>query len=168
MKKTILILIFLLCGICGVLAQEKGAYHAGFDTQFSLYGNSGLKPVEMGIDLGYNFTNWLDGSIRFEESIGLFEANHVKSYALSEAIGGVVGFNVFKSNAGTLTLKTSIGGTVGHNDWRYLFYSGGVYFNFGNTKIKPSLGFGVRYYDSKTDAVNNYLRFYCSLGFRFN
>ncbi|MDR1756497.1 MAG: hypothetical protein LBR65_06020 [Culturomica sp.] len=169
MKKIFFSLLVMLGCIGSSVAQEKSTYITGFDTQLSLYGGSGLKPAELGFDFGYNFTDWFYGAVRFEESIALFEIDGVRSYALNEVMGGVAGFNLLKSGVGVLTLKVSAGGTSRkRSDWKYAFYSGGVYFNIGKTAWRPVLGCGVRYYDSRSRGVDNYLRFYCSFGFRLN
>lgn len=166
--RKIIIILFLYAFAISASAQEKNTYTVGFDTQASLYGNSGLKTIELGVDLGYNVTNWLSAWLRFEESIGLFDIDNIKSYQTSSVLGGVVGLNIVRSRVGVLTVKASGGGTVGGNDWKYSYYSGGAYFNFTLNKMKPILGFGIRYYDSKSAVFGNHFRLYCSLGFRFN
>lgn len=168
MKKLITIVITLSVFILNTNAQEKGTYTVGFESQMSLYGDSGLKTVELNIDLGYNITNHLSAWVRFEESIGLFNVSDTRNYKTSEVLGGVIGFNALKTDVGILTVKAAAGGTVGGNDWKYAYYQGGVYFNFTRHKIKPTLGFGVRYYDSNSSAFKNYCRFFTSIGFRFN
>lgn len=100
--------------------------------------------------------------------MGLFKIDNVKSYQTSEVLGGVLGFNVYRSDGGTLSIKTSFGGTVGNNDWKYIYYSGGAYFNMTKHMIKPTIGFGVKYFDAQSNAFDDYLRVFVSLGVRLN
>lgn len=172
MKRLSILIIILTLALASVQAQEKGTYTVGFETQASLYGGSSeLKSVDLGFDLGYNVTDWLTTSLRFKQSVGLFNIDKVKSYQTSGVwgvLGGVLGFNVYRSDVGTLTLKASVGATVGKNDWKYTYYSGGAYFNMTKQKIKPTIGFGVKYFDSQADAFDDYLRVFVSLGVRLN
>lgn len=168
MKKIFISIIFLCTCFLTVHAQEKNTYTFGFETQTSLYGDSGLKSMEFSADLGYNITDWFSAWIRGETSVGLLDIDHVKNYQISDVLGGVVGFNLLRIKEGSLTIKASAGGTVGGDNWKYAYYSGGVYFNFTRAKIKPTLGLGVKYYDSSSKSFDNYFRFYASFGFRFN
>ena len=119
--------------------------------------------MEFTADVGLNVTNWLAITGKFDTTAGLFDIGGVKSYELTESAGVRFAFKVLKTKYGTLSLNASGGSTLGNPDWKYTYYSGGCYFNMGKGKIKPTLGAGLKYYDTrKKSNLDNYMKVYFS------
>lgn len=150
-------------------AQEVDTFTVGFEAPISLYGNTGLKTLEWTIDVGYNIFDWLAVSAKTDLSAGMLNENNTKTYFVTETLGAGLSFYLLKKDFGVLSVRVFSGTVFNDPDWRYTYYSGGVYYSFGNGKFKPAIGFGVKYYNTnKIFNIDDYLRIYCSFGFRFN
>lgn len=167
MKKLLFTLLVIMITSVSLIAQEKG-FTASVGAGGSMYGNSGFKPVNLNIDLGYFVGEKFFVVTKVEATIGLFEINDVKNHFINETIGGGVGYNLLISDAGVLDFRVACGSTLRKQDWQYVYYDGGLYFNIGKSKTKPTLGFGYRYYNSSNNKYGNYSKIYFSLGFKFN
>ncbi len=171
MKKPVFFfLVVLLSGITDrSYAQKFGDGTGMFEIPVSLSGNKEFIPMEWSVDIGCYMTDWLAVVAKGDTFVGLFNENNVRSYSLSSALGGGLNFDVLKRGRNTLSVRAFCGATLGRADWKYTYYSGGVYFSRGNGDIKPTIGLGVKYYDTnKGYDFDDYLRVYLSLGFRFN
>ena len=166
MKKLLLVVVLAALG-SNSWAQYKGTFAYRFDTQFSLFQGS-LKTVEIGmINFGYHITDRFYAGLRNEVSIGLFDPNNngeETSWKAAENLGAVLEYNI-----GGPTLRISAGTTPGgkKDDWKYTYYSGGIYIQ-GRHTVSPSIGIGLRYYDSHTKMFDDYFRIFISVGFNVN
>lgn len=138
-----------------------------FEAQTSLYDHKGFKTMELGADVGLHATRWLAIAVRSDLSAGMFDREENKTYLLTNSVGANLVFSVLKTRIGLLSVNAGGGSTVGTNDWKYAYYTGGVYLNMGNGAIKPFVGAGIKYYDTyKRSDFDDYFRVYFSFGFR--
>lgn len=164
--KIVGVLFFLIPFSLVVQAQECN-FTGGVRTDLS-FSSPKFKPFEVGIDLGYYVIHKLFVSTYFESSVGLFKREGVKTYRTNETLGVGLGYNILSFDGGVLDIRGKYGTTLENKDWKYTYYDAGVFYNLGKQKVKPTFGVGVRYYDSKNSHVDDYLRVYASLGFKFN
>lgn len=149
-------------------AQEPGSLIGGFETQTSLYDHKGLKTVELGAEIGLHTTRWLAVAVRSDLSVGMFDREESKTYLLTNSVGTNLMFSVLKTRIGILSINAGGGSTVGANEWKYSYYTGGVYLNLGKGAFKPFVGAGVKYYDTyRRSDFDDYFRVYFSFGFRW-
>lgn len=168
MRRYLTCLILLMALPTAAGAQGKGTIIAGFEAPVSLYGKTGLKTAEWSAEVGYNITDWLYAAARGDISIGMFDNDGAKSHQLTETGAAVLGFNFLRRNYGVYTLKASAGANGCGEEWHYMYYSCGAYFHYGSSRIKPFLGVGVKFYDSRNNNYKDYMRVYISFGFRLN
>jgi hypothetical protein len=150
-----------------VSGETKGMFTYGFDTQYSGF-QGVIKTIEISpVNLGYHFGNRFSAGLRHELSVGLFDPRNdgeETSWRMTENLGAVLEYRI-----GMPTLKFSSGTTLGGNgnDWKYTYYSGGIYLQ-GRGKVSPTVGLGFRYYRSRTSGYDDHRRVFISVGFNIN
>lgn len=148
--------------------QKAGTIVNGLEV-LSSTGNDEFKILESSIDLGMYTTKWLALCFRVSLTSGMFDnSSSSMSSRLTKSIGPDLSFIALTTNHGVLSVNTSCGSTIGGGAWKYTCYSGGIYYNYGKSNIKPFLGLGIKYFDSHTSNFNDYARVYISCGFRWN
>lgn len=165
--KTFVVVLFFIMPFSLVTQAQECNFTGGVRTDMS-FSSSRFKPFEVGIDWGYYVVHNLFVSTHIESSVGLFKIDGLKTYYMNETLGVGLGYNVLSFDNGVLDARGKFGTTLENKDWKYTYYDAGVFYNLGKQKVKPTFGIGVRYYDSSNDHVDNYLRLYVSLGFKFN
>ncbi len=148
-------------------AQEKGDVSAVIQTDASLY-SSDFKPLEFGVDLDYYFTDRFYGGVKVETAAGLFDMDSHKTYYLNGTYGLNLGYNLFQFEKTRLDINAAVGNTMSNKDWKYLYYEGGIYYQYVRSEVRPRIGIGVTYYDSRNKMFDSYVRGFVSIGFSFN
>lgn len=165
---AIMLLTFIFAGFPSISsAQEKGNVAAVIHTDASL-SDSEFKPLEFGVDLDYYFTNRFYGGVKVETAAGLFDVDSHKTYYLNSTYGLNVGYGLFHFEKSQLDINVAAGNTFSNKNWKYLYYEGGVYFQSVRSEVRPRIGIGVTYYDSRNKLFDNYVRGFLSIGFSFN
>ena len=163
------VLFFLLLSVMStsVLAQ-RGEITSGLHSRLSQY-DKDFRPYEICFDFGYYFTDRFFGNIRFENAVALFDIKGTESHYVNGIYGFNLGYRIVKFDGGVLDVRVGFGDSmIKKRDWKYMYYDAGINVNLGTAKVKPSLGLGVRFYDSRNNNYKDYTRAYLSLGFIFN
>ena len=145
---------------------QKGAARAAIRTNGSLYSKE-FKPMELGAEVDYYFTDDLHAGISLETAVGLFDRSGARDYSINGTYGIDAGYRFWKFGSGSLDGSLGMGNVMADKDWKYLYYDANVRLNVGRQDTQPFVGIGLRYYDARGDVFDNYLRCYLSLGVSF-
>lgn len=156
------ILVLFMCFQSAAYGQ-KGAVWSGVDTQLSKYGSE-YKHVEVSYSLGYNFTEKFYAALKLEDSMLLVKREGDKDYGNNATLGLAAGYNIMKVEEAKLDIRAAVGSTLLNKDWKYLYYDGCLLLKRCYGRATPSVGFGLRYYDTYNNVYKNQLRFYVALG----
>jgi hypothetical protein len=152
----------------GNVYAQKNTIIAGLHTHISQNGTD-FQPMELGLDAGYNITDDFFVNLRYEHAVALFTIDNTDSHYAYGTYGSYLGYKIIKFDGGVVDLRAGLGDcTSKKEDWKYSYYDFGINFNAGRERTKPTLGLGVRFYNSKNDIYKDYTRVYMSLGFTFN
>lgn len=166
MMKQYLMLVFWLLPL-GVFAQSDN-FRVEVATQGCMF-YSDFKPYAFGGSLGYNITDRFFVNVKGEYAINMFKKDGVKSYDDCPVAGVNAGYTFLKSSLIDIDGRLGFGDNFRKSEnWRYSYYDAGIYGHLGNSKVKPIIGLGVRYYDSRNSYSKDYTRFYVSIGFGLN
>lgn len=160
--KFIFAVIFIFC-VSNASYAQKGKFWLDVKTNVSQYGDN-KNHLEVAASLGYNFTERLYANVTVEDAITMFEENGVKDHYKNGTLGLGLGYKVFTFGNASIDLRANGGMTLNNEAWKYFYYDGGVYLRRRIGIVTPSIGFGVRYYDSRNDNFKGHLRAYASLG----
>lgn len=166
-NKIMLAIALLQCAASTNLYAQKNDIVFGLDTHISTYDKK-FSPIELGAEVSYGFTNWLTAGIRLEEAFAHVKEYGEKTYLDNSTVGIVANGDVWKFGQGVLAVKASAGTTFTDNDWKYNYYDCGLFLSSAKCETRKTLGFGVRYYDNRTDGLKDKFRVYLSLGFSFS
>lgn len=158
----------LLTGIATTVSAQQGKISAGMDVHVSAY-DKAFAPMELGVDLGYNFTDRLKAGVRFEDAYAHVEADGAKFYEDNTTCGLFAAYDVLCAKpAIRLTLKAGGGTSLKDDAWKYNYYDGGIYLQKALKDARIFLGFGARYYDSRGESIGHKWRAYCAIGFSYS
>lgn len=164
--KTGLILGLFACSFLSVSGQRNSVV-LGSLSNVSVR-ESGFTPINFGANVGYFFTNNFCASAVIENAYAMFSKGNTDKNYINTTAGASLGYNFYTFEKGILAIKGEWGSTLQNKDWSYNYYDAGVYFSANTSSSwKPRIGMGVRYYDSRKDAHDSYLRFALSMGFTF-
>lgn len=166
--KKLLIFLSVLCILSpALLHAQKGEVMSDFATQVSQHGSK-YSHTDISCMLSYNFSSKIYGGLKIEDALAMTEIDGIKDHHKNFTIGTTWGVRMFKLDENlNVDLRAGLGTTVGGEDWKYIYYDGGLFLNRRYGCVVPSVGFGVRYYDSYNKANDSRLRGYVSLGFAF-
>ncbi len=166
MKRLIIIIFTLFLGTMYLSAQEKGFTCGAFG---SLSGKRGeFIPIDLEIDLGYNFNSSISLLGRLETNISLITQDSRSRYFISPTLGALAKYNFYKFKGGILDVRAGSGINITRKDWKYVYYDGGFFFQATRDLTKPTVGVGFRYYHSLAEGFKNRPLIYVSLGFTVN
>ena len=144
--------------------QQNEDLESSIATKASLYGHDN-RHLELGVALKYNLSDRFYAKIAAETGIVLFDKDGIKDHYENYTLGLGAGYRIVKYTRLGIDADVSGGLSLKNSPWKYFYYDGSVNFWFRQGIIKPTFGFGVRYYDSRNDNFDNHLRFYVSIGF---
>ncbi len=131
-----------------------------------------MSPLGLNVRLGYKVLPQLSLYTSFEGTLGLVEQrNSMGTYYGSNNLGGGLNVNLLKPGKSwalfkTMDLHATVGTTVGHNDWKYTLYEGGLTFSAGRRSCM-TYGLGYRVLHSRTDVLGDHRGVYFTIGYRF-
>ena len=161
-RRFTLIMMLTGCFAAAAPAQKK-ELTLGVDAHSSFYDMS-FAPIELGLDVGYGFTNWLKAGLRIEQSIALMEEGDARTFAKNNTAGAFACFEMLHFNTCALSLKASGGASLKSDDWKYVYYDSYLCLSKRKGDLGTNVGIGVRYYDSRSEFMDNKLRGYLSIG----
>lgn len=147
-------------------AQKSGDMSVAFESSSSANFKNNPTALELATDIGVYAFDWLAVSTRGEIVFMPLGRNGGDNYMRTETVGGGLLFDLWKTGYGTLQVNFFSGSTVRNSDWKYIYYSGGVYFNMKYAWVRPVVGMGVKYYDAhRGNDFDNQTKVFFSLGF---
>lgn len=181
-KRLLALAPFLLIGIT-VMAQgagsQSGMENGSNATAFAqrLYGHigfgastkhDGMTPAEFSADLGYRFIPRMYAFFHAGGLYGLYDKWHGQAYTKSTAIGGGLGYTLFKTDGGGLSMdvRGTVAAGVGNADWKHTSYDAALMFRIGRG-IKMDVSIGYKHVTSHTAGIGSYNGLACTLGFGF-
>lgn len=157
----------LFISIATTASAQQRKISVGLDTRVSAY-DKAFAPLELGVDLGYSFTDRLKAGVRFEDAYAHVEIDGAKFYEDNTTCGLFAAYDVLRTKpAIRLTLKAGGGTSLKDDAWKYNYYDGGIYLQKALKNASIFLGFGARYYDSRGEAIGHKWRAYCAIGFSY-
>lgn len=166
-KLRFFLLGFVLMSLPHLINAQSKGFTGGFNTNISTFSDE-FKSFEFKVNLGYYIFPDFFAAFNFEESVGLFNLDNTKRYVINETFGGLLGYNIYRFEAGVIDVKAGVGTSINSKDWKFTYYDGTVSLNIGKSSFRPSIGLGVRYYDSRNSLYKNYFNFFVTFGFKFN
>lgn len=144
--------------------SKKGEIWSGVDTHLSAFGGNSKRHVDISYTLGYNVSNRFYAALNLGDAVSLFEKGVEKDHYMNITGGGEIGYDLFLLGKTSVSLQGGAGVTLDNKAWKYVYYD--IMMNFGHRmdNVIPTIGYGVRYYDSMTRHFSNHARFYVSLG----
>lgn len=161
--RRIIFIIGMTLGMCFCVCargQVKNDIWSEVSTHLSMYGSSN-NHMEVSYTLGYNFTERFAAGLNLEESVTLFKIDSEKDHYVNTTIGAKLSYDIFKK---LIAIQAGSGVTCDNKPWKYLYYDAMICFKTEIGKVVPTLGLGIRYYDSMSKSFGNYFRGYVSLG----
>lgn len=100
-----------------------------------------------------------------EGGTSLIDKGDLKTYKGTSALGGGLGYSLFRDpKGGIVDLRAMIGTSVGNVDWKQTVY--GIGFQWKVLKgVSPILGLGFRHVNSRTPSMPNMNVVYGTIGF---
>lgn len=165
-RKGSCIALCLFLSLASAVGQEVDVTW-GFLTNMSIV-NKDFRAINLEANLGYRFAKDLFLVSKFETATALFNTNEGDKNYTTATAGVFLRYNIYQFNTGLLDIRGGWGASILKTDWSYLYYDGGVFLNVSNLAYKPTIGLGVRYYDSYKNTHKDDIKVYMSIGFTFN
>ncbi|MBQ6193262.1 MAG: hypothetical protein IJK43_02345 [Prevotella sp.] len=172
MKKMLLILAFLPMIMANAQTENNGSGVLFLEgSMFRGFKSNDIIPIGTQLGLGYRLTNRFYPMLTVEYLSGHYKTTDIKTFYDSGNLGIALGYSLLKkeendfSFLNNIDIRVNAGTTVGHTDWKYLYYGAELKLGFRKNNT-PIIGIGYRYIDSHTETIDDYKGFYVSLGLR--
>lgn len=166
-EKRRLLLSLCFLSIATVAFSQKEDIRVEIHTQGSVLYKE-FRPYEISCDIGYNITDRFFVNVRGESTIALFKIDGTKNHYTNAAYGINAGYTFLKNDLCNIDARIGFGDNMRRKqDWKYNYYDGSVYAHLGKSKVKPSIGIGVRHYNSRNSIYKDYTRFFVAIGLSF-
>ncbi len=165
-----LIATLTFCSLPTLQAQESdGVQTVNAISTFSSLDNSDFQTISVRYDFGVSYKRWCL-TTGLEAPVDIVDKGETVDYQFANVVSTSLSYDFLKfGNGGVLDLRARYGGTTSKNTWNYQFCDLGITLSKSSTAVstRPFFGMGARYYDFKTSALDDMLKFYISFGFRF-
>ena len=174
MRKVFFIISILVSTTMAMQAQNKLGYFIEDNIQIGAK-QHGMTTVMDNLLVGIEPVKNLKVMFDWQGTLGLYDKNDVKTYYQGTAIGGGLGYRLLpdKEEKGLLGSKDALDvralftTTIGKPDWKYNQYSIGLtLYGYDKGKIRPTVGVGYRYIDSKTAGIRSQSTIFFELGLK--
>lgn len=129
--------------------------------------NKGMSPMSFGCQIGYQFVPHLYAFAYYENTVGLYNRNQVKTYTNTPNLGGGLGYRYPIEDDLMLEFRGLVAASVDNKDWKQTVYDARVLIGLSRCVCRPTFGLGYRHIASHTTGIDNYNGLYASIGISF-